>query len=224
MGNTFVSLDAGVLMPSDAAFLGLGIPGGGTVAPVLVVSPSTASITDATETLAITATLSNSSASLTASLSGAGSISTESPTSGVPFTYTPPSTGIGFATVTVTDTTDGLSQPCVIRYLTGAGIINVTLAETFLGAIQARSADCAIQITSDISLLSKTVQVVIVSPIGTRQIVSVTVSSDGTYATLITTATTFQASGVYNLQLEIVNSDGTTTNAAVITLVVAASL
>jgi hypothetical protein len=116
MGNAFVSLDAGVLMPSDAAFLGLGLPAVSNAGPpFLAVSPSVAVVVGF-ETVSITATLTNSGSYLTASVSGGGTISTDVPVSGVPFTYTPPADGIGVAIVTVYDATDDISEPCVITY------------------------------------------------------------------------------------------------------------
>jgi hypothetical protein len=88
-------------------------------APELVVVPSTGTLNGGSATLSITATLTNSSAALTASVSGGGTLSTVTPTSGVPFIYTAPAAGSGTATVTVSDATDALSEPCVISYAGG---------------------------------------------------------------------------------------------------------
>ena len=83
--------------------------------PTLTVVPTSGSIVD-TQTLSITATLTNSTAALTATVAGGGVISTSNPTTGVSFTYTPPATGSGTAVITVTDATDGISGTCSVSY------------------------------------------------------------------------------------------------------------
>ena len=96
--------------------------------PGLTCSPTSGSVVDASTTLAITPTLSNSSAALTASVSGGGTISTPSPTSGVAITYTPPTTGSGTATVTFTDATDDLTATCTVAYAPAPTVITITQA------------------------------------------------------------------------------------------------
>jgi hypothetical protein len=213
------------LGPYDAFMFGLALPVQTAATPTLAVSPSTASAVDESTPISITATLTESTAALTASLSGDGTLSTTTPISGTPFTYTPPAEGTSTAVVTVTDSTDNLSQTCTITFAPEGGIvIGLTLSDSFLSGPQARSANYTIKITSDLSLTGQTVQLVTVSPQGVRQVESVTVSSDGTYALLTTTATTFTSSGTYSCELQIVNEDSTTTNAAVVDVPVAASL
>jgi hypothetical protein len=88
----------------------------------LSVNPTSGSVTGGVSTLGITATLLGSTAALSATVSGGGTISTAAPASGVPFTYTPPVTGTGSATVTVKDTIDNLTAQCYPIYYQPASI------------------------------------------------------------------------------------------------------
>lgn len=85
----------------------------------LTCSPTTGSTTDSSTTLAITPTLTGSTASLASAVAGGGTISTTTPTSGTSLTYTPPTSGTGTGTVTFTAPAHALVATSNVTFLTG---------------------------------------------------------------------------------------------------------
>jgi hypothetical protein len=97
---------------------------------------------------------------------------------------------------------------------------------TFLSEFHAGSVGETLKLLSDLSLSTETVQAVIVNPNGLRYVITATVSSDGTYAYITTTANTFPYPGTYTIMPQIVlaTMPVTYTDAAEFTIDVAASL
>lgn len=77
---------------------------------------------------------------------------------------------------------------------------------TFKTDFHAGSVGETLKMLSDDNLTGLTVQAVVISPNNLRYIVPAVASSDGTYAYITTTSSTFPYPGVYNIQLEIVNA------------------
>jgi hypothetical protein len=86
--------------------------------------------------------------------------------------------------------------------------------------IHAGSEGETVKLITDLLLTGKIVQCVVVSPAGLRTIVPAVVSSDGTYAYINTTPSTFPLPGTYTLMLQIANNDGGFTDADTIQIVV----
>jgi hypothetical protein len=95
---------------------------------------------------------------------------------------------------------------------------------SFTDNFHVASAGETLKMLSDVSLTGKTVQAVIVSPIGLRSTVAGTVSTDGTYAYITTTASTFPYPGTYQIMLQQVNEDSSFTDADPFTVTVVPSL
>ena len=116
----------------------------GSSSPTLTLSPTTATAVDGVSTVSLVPTLTNSTASITKSVSGGGTLSGgSSATSGSAFTYTPPATGSGNATVTVNDPTDGLSATCTIAYGPPLPTGHTIYSGTFAGPTSATTSSTA---------------------------------------------------------------------------------